>query len=473
MKTVVLVLYLTSTIWALLSIILHGSRPIKSISWVLTILVFPFAGCILYYLFGVNRRKFKLFKLSQTEKRKLYNFEHSDKKDVDFTTVFPYSRDQKLSRLLYKNSLMKPFLGNKVEVLEDGEETFSSIFKEIEKAKRFVHLQYFIIEDGEIVEKLYQIFKSKIQEGVEVRMLFDYIGSFSLVGKAIKRFKDIGVKAYPIMPLKYGNLLFTLNYRNHRKLLIVDGLVGFIGGVNITDKYLDKSSYLGVWKDLHLRIEGPIVNSLHKIFIKDYHFAGKEDLLLNEYYLPPSDKKGNTTAQLVASGPDSMYPSIMQQYLGMIHLAEKSIAIANPYFIPGRAVMEALRIASLSGIKVRLLVPRKTDSILASFSTFSHFEELLECGVQIYVRSDFSHSKFLLIDEELFSVGSGNFDYRSFEHNFEANAVVYDSGLAKNLSKKFTDLCSKADQLVYETYKERSRLRKFWEGLARFFSPLL
>ncbi|WP_461442629.1 cardiolipin synthase [Maribacter sp.] len=474
MKMVLLAFYLFITIWSLISIIFHGSRPTKSISWVLAVLALPLAGPLLYYLFGVNRRKFKLFKLKQTERRKLYDSRIQELNDYEqFIEDFDSQKNARLSQLVKSNSLTSAYSGNQVTLLNSGDETFEAIFESIGNAKKFIHLQYFIIEEGAIVDRLFALLKEKIQEGLEVRMIYDSLGSFSFRGKAIERFRHIGVKAHSIMPLRFGNLLFTLNYRNHRKIIIVDGNIGFTGGVNISDRYIKPEDHLGIWNDFHLKIEGPVVNSLHRIFIKDYHFSGDEKLLLQKKYLPDISSRGDSVVQMVISGPDSKHPAIMQQYVTMINLAEKSIYIANPYFIPGIPVLEALKMAAMSGVEVNLLVPKKSDSLIARLSMFSNFENLLATGVNIYLRSDFSHSKVIVIDQEIASVGSGNFDYRSFEHNFEANALLYDRILAGRITDEFILNCSDAICLEYESFKRRSSWRKFCEGLAKFFSPLL
>jgi len=474
MNTILLMIYASITLWALASIIFHGSRPTKSISWVLAILALPFAGPFLYYLFGVNRRKFKLFKLKAAEKRKLYNahtkeLNNQQKFLVDFKSI----KNTKISKLIHSNCSMSAYNGNEVVLLNSGKETFESLFEAIKKAQKFVHLQYFIIEEGQVVEQLYALFKEKIEQGVEVRMIYDAIGSFAFKGKTISRFQNIGVKAHATMPIRFGNLLFNLNYRNHRKIVVIDGHTGFTGGVNISDIYLESTGELGLWNDYHIKLKGPVVNSLHRIFIKDYHFSGDEELLLQKKYLPDMTSYGNTTVQIVASGPDSIHPAIMQQYISMISLAEKSIYIANPYFIPGTSVLQALKIAAMSGVAVHILVPKKSDSLLARLSMFSNFQGLLQVGVHIYLRSDFSHSKVIVIDEEIASVGSGNFDHRSFEHNFETNALLYDKALAKDIIKEFTKRCSDIARMDYDKFKQRPVIQRFMEGLAKFFSPLL
>ncbi|CAH8282141.1 cardiolipin synthase [Mariniflexile fucanivorans] len=473
MTKYLIIAYFIINLWAIYSVIMYGSRATKSLSWVFTIMVFPFGGALLYYLFGVNRRKFKFFRLERSQKENLYNVENEKGFSDTFETDFPSEKSKKLSKLILNTTYLYASEGNNIEILNTGKETFGAIFKAIENAKKFIHVQYYIFEKGELQDEFYELFKAKIKKGVEIRMLYDSFGSFSFSGKLKKRFRSIGVKAYPVMPIRFGNLLFTLNYRNHRKIIIVDGDIGFTGGFNVSDKYIKPISSLGVWKDLHIKLEGPVVNSLHRVFIKDYHFSSKKKLLLDAKYLPQPKKAGNLPVQIVTSGPDSNQPAIMQQYIAMISLAERTIFIANPYFIPGSAVLQALVIAAQSGIEVNLLVPRKGDSVLATYSMFSNFEEFLSVGIHVFVRDCFSHSKVIIIDNEIASVGSGNFDHRSFEHNFETNAVIYDETITKRILEEFNKECADADKLSYETFKNRSKVQKFIEGLAKFFSPLL
>lgn len=474
MLTLFWLAYIGVALWSIVNIIFNGSAATKMISWTLTVIVFPFLGPILYFLFGMNRRKFKLFKLKQSEKQRLYSETYKELKGGEQSVhSFQDEREEKLSSLIRKNSYFAPYEGNKITLLNSGEETFGAIFEAIEGAKHFIHLQYFILEEGMLLDRFYELFSKKVKEGVEIRMMYDSLGSNSLRGKVVRRFKDIGVKAYATMPIRFGNLLFTLNYRNHRKIVVVDGRIGFTGGYNVSDKYMKPVSELGIWQDLHLRIEGPSVNSLQRIFVKDYHFASNEKLLLQEKYFPKVESSGNIITQVVSSGPDSRYPAIMQQYLTMINVAKKSVCIANPYFIPGAPVMEALRIASLSGVEVTLLAPKVSDSLLAKYSMFSTFESLLEVGGKVFLRPDFSHSKVIVIDEEIVSVGSGNFDYRSFEHNFETNVIIYNDQIAKDIQQLFNGHCKEDCLLDAETFKNRSKFTKFLEGLAKFFSPML
>ncbi|MFD2565113.1 cardiolipin synthase [Aquimarina rubra] len=467
-------LYGVLTLLAIIHIILYGSRPTKSLSWLLIVLIFPFVGIFLYVVFGINRRRFKFFKLKQTVRRRLYEENFQDRLVKERQVDFENKKSKKLSKLLRNSSKFAAQPNNKVSVLQNGTKTFDIIFEELQKAEKFIHLQYYIFEEGELLDKLYTLLKEKLENNVEVRILYDAIGSYSLRKKAIKKFKDIGAKVYPIMPLHYGSFLFTLNYRNHRKIIIIDGKVGFTGGVNISDKYIKSNSELGIWDDTHLYLKGPAVDNLHRVFIKDYYFASDQELLLRDEYLPEIEEQGNVAVQIIAGGPDSDHPSIMQQYISMINLAEEYIYISNPYFIPNSAMLEALRIAALSDVNIKLLVPKKSDSWLAKHSMLSFFEELLFLGIEIYQqKDDFLHSKVIVMDGEIASVGSGNFDHRSFEHNFETNALIYDKTVTESICKDFIADCEESLLLEYDTYKKRSLKRKLSEGVARFFSPLL
>lgn len=472
--TTAIIIYFCINIFVIFNIMLYGARPAKSLSWILIVLILPFAGALLYLVFGINRRRFKFFTLKQTTKRKLYDINHQQQKNENTNVNFASKAEKKLATLIGNSSRFYATEGNSIQILNDGEFTFETIFKELEKAEKFIHLQYYIFEEGEILDRFYELLSKKIEEGVEIRIIYDAIGSFFWKKKSINRFKDLGIHVYPTMPLHYGSFLFTLNYRNHRKIIVIDGKVGFTGGVNITDKYIKPISPLGIWDDIHVRLEGPAVDSLHRVFIKDYFFASNNELLLKDKYLPKSEKAGDKMVQIVSSGPDSNHPAIMQQYIEMINLAEEYIYISNPYFIPNSAMLEAIRIAALSDVRIKLLVPSKLDSWLAKHSMFSFFQELLFVGVEIYLQNDnFLHSKLIIMDGKISSIGSGNFDHRSFEHNFETNALLFDEQITDQLCQDFINGCDTCEKLELETYKNRSMKRKLMEGIARFFSPLL
>ncbi|MBA4744886.1 MAG: cardiolipin synthase [Muricauda sp.] len=473
MKTVLTILYVLTSVWAIGAIIYHGRRPSRSISWALAIITLPILGAVLYYLFGMNRRKFKFFNTKEFEKRNRYTPPKISAQEKFLTHFDADIRKERLNRLIKANSNTTAKTGNKIIPLQDGEETFNVLFKAMEEAKNFIHVQYYILERGTLLDKMLELFERKIKEGVEVRIIYDSLGSYQLRGRPRKKFQDVGVKIYPIMPIRLKNLLFSLNFRNHRKIVIIDNKVAFTGGVNVSDKYIKRENELGKWKDTHLKLEGPIVNDLHLIFLKDYFFASnKEDFHIADY-LSEQQTAGDVRAQVVAGGPDSKHPTIMQQYIGMMNQAKNSICIANPYFVPGEAFLQSLKITAMEGVSISLLVPKKSDSKAAKFAMFSHFEELLQVGVKIYLREDFSHSKIMIVDDDLVSIGSGNFDIRSFELNYETNILIYNKEINTEMTAEFQKICNKSEPVTLERYQNRTIWFRFLEGLFKFFKPLL
>ncbi|MFD0860626.1 cardiolipin synthase [Sungkyunkwania multivorans] len=469
-----LLLYIILSTIAFLSVVLYGARPARSLSWTIVIFALPFLGILLYLILGVNRRKLKLLTLKQNSRRQLYDKIYDPEFEPREKKFHQSNKLAQLQKLIYENSGFRVAHNNKVKVLSSGEGTFGAIFEAMENAKKFIHLQYYIIEEGEIMDRLYQVCKKKTEEGVEIRILYDTLGSFSWSSKSIKKFKQLGVKMFPILPFEFGSIIFSINHRNHRKIVVIDGKIGFTGGFNVSDKYIKADSELGVWDDTHLELRGPVVQDLHRIFIKDYYFSSKGEQLVNDRYLPKIETAGDTQVQVIADGPDTDQASILQQYLKLISLAQRSICISNPYFIPDSSLFETLKIAALSGVEIDILVPAKSDSKLAKFSMFSYFEDLLRVGISIYTQHDnFLHSKVMVVDGEVVSVGSGNFDVRSFEHNFETNVIVYDQDIASNLFDQFKEDCSRCEKLSLENFSERSIWQKFAEGFARFFSPIL
>ncbi len=463
-------IYFVSVLWAVFSVLLHGARPTRSIGWLLVVIIFPFLGVVLYLLFGVNRKKFKFLQLDFSAKRKLYNLNHKGKTNAKFTI----EKYQRIEQLLKKSSGFPAVEHNNVQLLKEGSEVFDSIFFELSKAEKFIHIQYYIIEKGALLNRLIDLLIDKLDKGVEVRILYDAFGSYGWKNEGVRKLERLGAAIYPILPLKYETVLSTLNYRNHQKIIVIDGVLAFAGGVNISDKYVKSTSSLGVWNDLHLKVEGPMVDHLHRVFIKDYYFATNEQLLEGEKYLPVQEKKGNVLGQIVIGGPDLDYQSILYQYTMMMHLADKNIYIENPYFIPDKTLLEAIKMAVLRGVKVVVMVPEKSDSIMAKNGMYANFENLLKAGVEIRVlKNVFSHSKLIIVDNKIASIGSGNFDYRSFEHNYEVNSLLYNEAIAEELAIDFENKKENCEILDYESFKKRNIGAKLLEGCAKIFSPLL
>ncbi len=471
---IIAILHVIIFSWSFYNILYFGVKPSKSLSWVLITFLFPFIGAFIFLLFGINRRKIKFLELKETKKRKNYLKSKTDNNIKNIAVnELTSNKAKKIANLIYNNTNIPLTTNNNVVVLKNGQKTFDAIYKAIKEAKKFIHLQYYIIEEGQILSNIIELLKEKRAQNVEVRILYDAVGSFALNKKIIKDLENTGIEVYPEMPLKYGNFIFTLNYRNHRKICVIDNKIGFTGGVNITDEYIINDDFLGIWQDAHVQIEGEAVLSLHKSFIKDFYFATKQDLATSKKYTTPYKAINNTKVQIVSSGPDYDQSVVMQQYLSFINLAEKSICVVNPYFIPTFSILEAFKIAALSNIKVTLLLPKKGDSKIATYSMYSYFEILLKAGVEIYLRDDFAHSKVVFIDDEIASIGSTNFDCRSFEHNYELNAIIYDKEITSEIRQEFDDRKNKAQKIELQQFLNRSKKQKTLERICRFFSPLL
>lgn len=449
------------------SLLLHGVRPSKTLAWLLAIFTIPVGGFLLYLMLGRNRRKNKLFSLKTDFSEKLGSVESNPE-------VLRAIEYKKLVQLIQETSHCPITEYNEVTLLQDGKNTFKKIFDALEEAQDHIHLQYYIFEEGVLSEKLIDIFERKVAENVTVRLLYDGIGSYSLSKSYLKRLKKVGVKVEQFLPFRFGRFLSALNYRNHRKIIVVDNKVGFTGGINVTDKYLREDPYPGKWHDTHLKIEGKAVHFLNQTFLTDWYLATEEDIDLSRFHMEGTTSKG-TSMQIVSSGPDDDFPVMEQVYFSMINNAKDYIYITNPYVIPSDAIMQGLQTASLSGIDVRLLMSSTTDMKLVDWCVRAYFESYLKAGIKVYLYNDgFLHSKTIACDDKIASVGTANLDNRSFQHNYEANAVLYNADLCKRLKDDFFKDCEKASLIDdLETYRQRPWHQKLIEGTAKLLSPLL
>jgi cardiolipin synthase len=477
--TIFLIIYFLIAIALMGRLILYGMRPTKTLAWLLAIFTIPIGGMLFYFIMGRNRRKNKFYKLKKTKEisqylAKVNEYYDSIGKTDHAPLPAPIRNQIKLVKLLTKSSKFLPSTGNDLKVLKNGLATFNAIFKAMDKAEHYIHIQYYIFEDGKLAQQFLSILQRKVKEGVKVRFMYDALGSRLLSRRYIKQLKEAGIEVYNFLPMRFGRLISSINYRNHRKIVIVDGSVAFTGGINVSDKYVDGDSVLGIWHDTHLRLKGPIVNSLQAVFAMDWSFAsGKDDVLSAAYFLE-QPQMGNSIAQTVASGPDSNFSSIHQLYFSIINKAEKYVYITNPYIIPGESLLEALRVAALGGVDVRLLLSSNSDSVLVKWAVHSYFEDFLEAGVKIYLYPDgFLHSKVIISDDTLTTIGTSNVDIRSFEQNYEVNILIYEKEFTEKLKQDFLMDCKISRQINYQDYLKRSKVARLKEGIAKVFSPVL
>jgi cardiolipin synthase len=476
---IALVLYFILAVVLVGKLLLYGIRPTKTLAWLLAIFTIPIGGMLLYFILGRNRRKNKFYKLKKTKEiaaylKKVDEYYKTLGEESKTKVPSPIKEHLKLVKLLTKSSKFLPTEGNFLTPLNDGKETFDAIFKAMQAAKQFIHIQYYMFEDGILAEQFLSILRVKAKQGVKIRFLYDDFGSRLLSKKYLSQLKETGIEVYGFLPIRFGRLISSLNYRNHRKIVIVDGSIAFTGGINVSDKYINGDSHLGAWHDMHLQLKGPIVNSIQAVFAVDWSFASGQDNILSPQYFLEHPLPGQTIAQTISSGPDSDFPSIQQLYFTIINRAKKYVYITNPYIIPGEALLEALQVAALSGVDVRLLLSASSDSHLVKWTVRSYFEDFLKAGVKIYIYPDgFLHSKVIVSDDELTTIGTANLDIRSFEQNYEINILVYEKAFAEKLKQDFLRNCKVSNTIDYFEYSKRPMADRLKEGVAKVFSPIL
>lgn len=470
-------LYLLMMIVTVITIIVDKRDPVKSLSWIVVIILIPIFGFILYATFGQNlRRRRKLTLKEASMKSRLGRI--ADKQMVEINNlhfdIFPnVTRNMNVIKLLLNNNLSPLTIDNEITILRDAGVTFEHIKKELLKATKFIHIEYYIIERGVLLDSVVEILKMKAAEGVEVRIIFDDVGSWGLKKRYIRKLRSYGIKAESFMPVIFPRFTSRINHRNHRKIIVIDGVVGFTGGINIADRYLFGTKKLGHWRDTHLCIEGSAVMSLETIFIADWCFCSDERLDDMDY-ISNVESQGCSGVQIASSGPDSDWASIMQAFFLAITSAKDHIYISTPYFIPNNAILTALKVASMSGVDVRIIIPEKADAKTTYWATRSYVSELLDASIKVYqYRGGFNHSKIMMIDSHISTVGTVNMDVRSFEDNFEVTAMIYDKDKTIELERLFMDDISESTLILRAKWESNPKITNFYEGLARLLSPLL
>ena len=477
MPSLVTVLYFLTVIFIAILIILENRNPQKTISWILVLVLLPFIGIVIYLFFGQEYRKTKMYSrkgLKDLEKLRNLTLEQLDNLPANQFQISEklYSK-KRLMNLLLSNSNAILTNNNEIQILHNGAETFPEIFRVMEQAKHHIHLEYYIIENDRIGNYLRELLIRKATEGVEVRLIFDDVGSWELKKKFIRSMSDAGVKVDCFMKVRFPMLTSRVNYRNHRKILVVDGETAFVGGLNFADRYQDGVPGIGPWRDTHLKVIGGGATALQIIFMADWFFVSKEILKGKEYFKPFVSGNGKLV-QMTASGPDSDWESIGQAYFAAISSATNYVYISTPYLMPTDDIVTALKTSALGGIDVRIIVPGLSDAITPKWGTNSYIEELLEAGVKIYFyKAGFTHSKVIVSDGVFSSVGTANLDFRSLETNFEVNAMIYDEEIASVLAGQFLIDQEKSELIILEEWRNRPRMNKIKESFARIISPML
>lgn len=459
------------------TILLENRNPAKSLAYILILLFLPGIGLVVYFFFGRDMRKKKIFS------RKA--FKDLELSGAYFNNYFEASGTQLLKmeqqigdlvqpfRLLYQQQQSFVHSGNKVTLLTNGEEKFPALFRELEKAKHHIHIEYYIFSRDEVGERITEILLRKAAEGVKVRLIIDDSGS-NRIKDIPKRLRKGGVEVYRFMPVHFASLS-QANYRDHRKIVVIDGLVGFVGGINMDDRYLNNQKHSLYWRDTHVMIEGSAVKALQFQFFLCLGFVSKQQYELEPVYFPDrEDEPGEAKISIAASGPDSAYPYNMEVLLSAIHQAKKSIRIVNPYFIPSDQVLTALQMAVAAGVEVELIIPGKSDSFIVQHSSFSYISPLIARGVKVYLyEKGFVHAKTMVVDGEIAFIGTVNMDIRSFYINFEIAAIIQDKALCRQMMQHFADDISHSRLIDAEAWANRPRLHKFTDSVCRLLTPLL
>lgn len=475
---VFVILYILTVASVVFNIILENRNPVRTLAWITVLVTVPLVGFIFYLYFGVNYRKVKMFSMKGLGDMKWLQYMSEDQKQLIQKSEFLKRREslevRKLMTLLLNNSKALLTRFNRVEILNNGVETFPALFQALEGARKFIHLEYYIIVDGYLADRLKEILLRKAAEGVEVRIIYDDVGSWKLSKEFIRELRNAGIQIFPFLPVRFHHFANKANYRNHRKIAVVDGEVGFVGGLNIADRYVDGVPGIGCWRDTHLKVEGEAVTSLQVIFLIDWYFVRQELLLNKEEYLPYIQSEDHVLVQTVSSGPDSDWASIQQSYFTLINMAKRYVYISTPYFMPGETTLNALKTAAMGGVDVRLLLPHRSDSWLTHWCSRSYVEELLEAGVKIYwYQPGINHSKVIVVDGIVASVGTANMDLRSFEQNFEVSLIIYDREVVKQLATDFLNDLKESAMATVQYWKFRAKKDKVFESVARLFAPLL
>lgn len=472
-------LLIINVLLSLIIVFFERRSPQAVWTWLLLLYFIPIVGFILYLVIGQDFHKSRMFKAKEIEGELKYAVRKQEE------TI--YRRQLRLANpelnrfrdlILYNLEAGQAVLtdNNDIRIYTDGKEKFHALIEEMKQAKKYIHLQYYIIRSDELWQQIEPVLIAKAHEGVEVRVLFDSMGCRTMHNRDWERLEREGVQVAEFFPAFLGQLQLRMNYRNHRKIVVIDGRIGFVGGFNVGREYLGLDSKFGYWRDTHLCIEGAAVTSLAVRFVLDWNYAAKENLFLRDslFELPQYVRGGHDPVQIISSGPDSQTKTIHDNYLHLIHSAKDHVYIQTPYFIPDDSILDALKIASRAGVDVRIMIPCKPDHPFVYWATYSYIGDMVAAGAKCYVYNNgFLHAKTLSVDGMVACVGTANMDIRSFGLNFEVNATIYSERTVQKLERAFENDMNQCTYITRKIYEERSLVIRIKEQFSRLLSPLL
>lgn len=465
-----LVVYSIIIIITMVRVLMDNRQPAKTMAWMLVLMFIPFLGIILYIFFGQNTRKERKIwqqSLDQLTKRSMLEF--VEQKDFNIPEEY-----RTISNLFMNQNLALPFKNNEVEIYTSGYDFFPSLLMEIGKAEHHIHIDTFIISDDPLGRIIADALIDKARQGVEVRLIYDDVGSWRTPNSFFTRMRNEGIEVYAFMPVRFPAFTSRVNYRNHRKICVIDGEVGFIGGMNIARRYVQGTPKQS-WRDTHVKLTGAAVYGLQRAFLVDWYFVSKVLITERSYYPEIIIGQNNSLVQVVTSSPTSLWPEIEQGYVRILTNAKHYVYMETPYFLPTDPILFAMRVAALSGVDVRLMIPYETDTKVVEWASRSYVIEASKAGVKILLyRKGFNHSKLLVSDDAMATIGSTNVDFRSFENDFEANAFFYDKKIALQVKEIF--LADQKDSIDLDDVRrfiKKPFLQRLWESFVRLLSPLL
>ena len=472
-------LFLINIVFSLLIIFFQRRNPTTVWAWLLLLYFIPVLGFVLYLILGQNFRRERMFKMKEIEGEIKYAVRRQEESIYRKKLRL---RDPELDRfkrlILYNLNEAEAVLtdNNDIRIFTDGREKFQTLLSEMDHARNYIHVQYYIIKNDELWKEIEEVLVRKARQGVEVRVLFDSMGCRGMRHSDWARLEKAGIKTAEFFPALLGKLQLRVNYRNHRKIVVIDGRIGFVGGFNVGREYIGKDKKFGYWRDTHVCIEGSAVTSLAMRFVLDWNYAARENLFLEDrlFELPTYVRNGRDPVQIISSGPDSKSQEIRNNYLRLIHMARKNIYIQTPYFIPDDDIRDALEIAAKSGIDVRIMIPCKPDHPFVYWATYSYLGEMVEAGARFYTYDNgFLHAKCMCVDGLVTCMGTANMDIRSFSLNFEVNAVIYSARTTGRLMEAFENDIAKSTLITRKKYEQRDFVIRIKEQFCRLLSPVL
>lgn len=442
--------------------------PASTWAWVLILSLLPLVGFLLYLFLGVTPRKRRIFR--EKAKKDLEKKRSLIKGAPDYKVwKVPEEYKDKIIQINFSHDQIVFSKNNKIDIYTTGHDKFRALFHSIKKAEHHIHLSYYIVRNDKLTQALMNLLTKKAKEGLKVRLIYDSIGGRELPRGYFDEFKRAGG-----MVTKFFPSLLDLNNRNHRKIVVIDGKVGFVGGFNIGKEYLGFNKKFGFWRDTHIKITGEAAKSLQERFLLDWNFASNEDIILHPLYYPSLPYYGRSGVQIVASGPDSSWEEIKVFLLKMVYMAKDFIYIQTPYFIPDESLLEALKIASISGVDVRIMIPNKPDHLFVYSANHCFGGIMLEAGARWYMyQKGFLHSKVMIADNKVATVGTSNMDVRSFKLNFEINSFIYDPYISIKLKKIFFEDLKYCKEITRDIYEQRGTIMKAKESISYMISPIL